>query len=58
MLAQSTACVYRPMINEERARLAIANGAAPREQLRPLVAQYAEVGAAGHVRRLEAELSA
>jgi hypothetical protein len=46
------------MIAEERARLAIANGAAPHEQLRPLVDQYAEVGGVGHVRRLEAELSA
>jgi len=58
MLAQSAAYAYRPMIAEERARLAIANGAAPRDQLRPLVAQYAAVGAVGHVRRLEAELSA
>jgi len=58
MLEQSAAYAYRPMIAEERARLAIANGAAPREQLRPLVAQYAEVGGVGHVRRLEAELGA
>jgi class 3 adenylate cyclase/tetratricopeptide (TPR) repeat protein len=58
VLEQSAAVAYRPMIAEERARLAIANGAAPHEQLRPLVDQYAEVGGVGHVRRLEAELSA
>jgi len=56
MLEQSAAYAYGPMISEERARLAIANGAAIREQLRPLIAQYAQVGAVGHVRRLEAEL--
>jgi class 3 adenylate cyclase/tetratricopeptide (TPR) repeat protein len=58
MLEQSAAFAYRPMIAEERTRLAIANGASPGEQLRPLVARYAEVGAVGHVRRLEAELGA
>jgi tetratricopeptide (TPR) repeat protein len=58
MLEQSAAYGYGPMIAEERARLAIVNGAAPREQLRPLVARYGEVGAIGHVRRLEAELGA
>jgi hypothetical protein len=56
MLEQSAAVAYRPMIAEERARLAIANGAAPHEEIRPLVARYAGVGAVGHVRRLEADL--